>query len=518
LQKHPQCGIRNPTFRPTRLLFFPNGAASHVRVDVSAKGDQKIAYFALSHCWGGAEDILTLRRDNISELSNSIPIAGLARTFQDAIKIVASLGGHYLWIDSLCIIQDCEDDWARESAAMGLIYENAVCTISAHSALNSHDGCYATRDPLLFTPCKIAGTPDDSLFVSLDLKPELSTLQSSKLSSRGWTLQETLLSSRILHFARTGIYWTCRQGYATEIDLQGGVFSKAIDARGKCIFGTSASIQSGAKIRTLNGHFMELRGLNEGTPKGSWSSTWFSIVGEYSERSLTKPGDKIAAISAIAQRSAQLIGYSYAAGLWRECFLQNMMWTVDRWEPFDRPKMYRGPTWSWASVNGKIENWCSTSEFSHEDHKVTFLAKVIDITVSTHEADSEQTGRIYSGSCTILGKLASATELLPAALSGKPKRQVNFHWDNQCHGNLYPDTSGCWPALEEIFLIPLHQEALDTPRKQIEQGIVVQVEQTGRAYQRIGIFSFSSHDWHEDFEFTTSRWFNNCGIQEILII
>jgi hypothetical protein len=206
LQKHPQCGTHKPHFRPTRLLFFPNGAASYVRIDVSANDDDKTDYFALNHCWGGAEDILALRRGNISELSNPIPVASLARTFQDAIKIVASLGGHYLWIDSLCIIQNCEDDWARESAAIGLVYKITVCTIAAHTALNSHNGCYATRDPLLFAPCKIAGTPDGSLFVSLDLKPELSTLRSSKLSSRGWALQETLLFSRILHFARTGIY------------------------------------------------------------------------------------------------------------------------------------------------------------------------------------------------------------------------------------------------------------------------------------------------------------------------
>jgi hypothetical protein len=206
---------------------------------------------------------------------------------------------------------------------------------------------------------------------------------------------------------------------------------------------------------------MELEDLNAGIPKGNWSSTWFSIVEEFSKQFLMKLEDRIAAMSAIAQRSAQLTGYRYAAGLWRECLLQNMMWTVDRWESFDRPKMYRGPTWSWASVDGKI----------------------IDITVSTHEADSRQTGRIYSGSCTILGKLASATELMPAALSGKPKYKVNFDWDDQCHGNLYPDTSGCWPALEEILLIPLHQNAQKTPRRQSEQGIVVQVEQTGRVYQ-----------------------------------
>jgi hypothetical protein len=70
---------------------------------------------------------------------------------------------------------------------------------------------------------------------------------------------------------------------------------------------------------------MELEDLNAGIPKGNWSSTWFSIVGEFSKLFLMKLEDRIAAMSAIAQRSAQLTGYRYAAGLWRECFLQNMM-------------------------------------------------------------------------------------------------------------------------------------------------------------------------------------------------
>jgi hypothetical protein len=95
-QKHPQCNTCEASFRPTRLLFLPSRTASHVQLHISAKGDDKITYFALSHCWAGAEDILTLRQSSILKLSNSIPITDLAKTFQHAIRIVTHLGGQYL--------------------------------------------------------------------------------------------------------------------------------------------------------------------------------------------------------------------------------------------------------------------------------------------------------------------------------------------------------------------------------------------------------------------------------------
>jgi hypothetical protein len=151
---------------------------------------------------------------------------------------------------------------------MDLAYENAVCTIAAHTALNSHDGCYATRDPLLFTPCKIAGTPDDSLFGSLDLKPELSTLRSSKLSSRGWRLQETLLSSRILHFARTGIYLTCLKGRETEIDLQGGNFFSGHWCERKTYFWSFCIHLEWGKGSHTQQPFYGIRGSKRRNPEG----------------------------------------------------------------------------------------------------------------------------------------------------------------------------------------------------------------------------------------------------------
>jgi Heterokaryon incompatibility protein (HET) len=74
-----------------------------------------------------------------------------------------------LWIDSLCIIQDCLNDWARELVVMGSIYENAVCTISAHAASNSHYGCYETRDPLRYSLCRVLSTANHTLYAAIPL-------------------------------------------------------------------------------------------------------------------------------------------------------------------------------------------------------------------------------------------------------------------------------------------------------------------------------------------------------------
>jgi hypothetical protein len=74
-------------------------------------------YLALSHCWGRA-NILKTELSCLEDFHEHIPFRKLCRNFQHAISITRRLGYRYLWIDSLCIIQDSAEDWARESAQM----------------------------------------------------------------------------------------------------------------------------------------------------------------------------------------------------------------------------------------------------------------------------------------------------------------------------------------------------------------------------------------------------------------
>ncbi|KAH8654616.1 heterokaryon incompatibility, partial [Tricladium varicosporioides] len=87
-------------------------------------------YLTLSHCWGGGNNF-KLQAGNLKHLKSEIPLDQLPRTFRDAMVITKVLGYRYLWIDSLCIIQDSEEDWAQEAGRMAQVYGNAILNLAA---------------------------------------------------------------------------------------------------------------------------------------------------------------------------------------------------------------------------------------------------------------------------------------------------------------------------------------------------------------------------------------------------
>src|SRR5204862_4886168 len=181
--------------------------------------DKDFKYCTLTHCWGDGSDIPKLTVAQISEFQIPFNVASLPRTFQDAIHITKSLGISYLWIDSLCIIQDSADDWAREAARMGSIYENSACTIAAAAARNAHGGCFFARNPLNYVPCKIPYSKDPPVYSHSPARPSgqwHDIVMSSPLMARAWVVQELLLSPRMLFCGDQGMFWMCSQGIADE--------------------------------------------------------------------------------------------------------------------------------------------------------------------------------------------------------------------------------------------------------------------------------------------------------------
>lgn len=107
-------------------------------------------YTILSHCWG-SRTLVTTTMTTIKERMHGIPFSTLPRTFQDVVIITRHFGVKYLWVDSLCIIQDNRQDWVEESVKMGDYYRNALFTISALDAANSEEGMLAQRHPTSLT-------------------------------------------------------------------------------------------------------------------------------------------------------------------------------------------------------------------------------------------------------------------------------------------------------------------------------------------------------------------------------
>lgn len=131
-----------PRWFPSRLLEI--GDDSIRLVEVLNKTPTS-PYVTLSHCWGKAQ-FLTLKQSNLDQFTKSIPASSLPRTFQDAVAIAKRLKIYYIWIDSLCIIQDLKNDWLKEASLMHKIYANAYCNIAATGARDSSYGLFIERD------------------------------------------------------------------------------------------------------------------------------------------------------------------------------------------------------------------------------------------------------------------------------------------------------------------------------------------------------------------------------------
>jgi hypothetical protein len=132
-----------------------------------------------------------LPTDNYASFVNGLELSDLPKTLRDAILATRKLGISYLWIDSLCIIQDSHTDWTSESVKMRQIYRNSWLNLAAAMAKDSIEGLFVLRAPLQVAPCyiKARGTGN--------IKPVRSTYEVDRrgpdkmiLCTRAWVFQE----------------------------------------------------------------------------------------------------------------------------------------------------------------------------------------------------------------------------------------------------------------------------------------------------------------------------------------
>ena len=101
-------------------------------------------YATLSYCWGGPQRKAT-STENLASYLDRIELRTLPQTLQDAVFVTRKLGLQYIWIDSLCIVQDAELMKTHEVGRMDRIYSNSYITISANCATSCEDGFLQTR-------------------------------------------------------------------------------------------------------------------------------------------------------------------------------------------------------------------------------------------------------------------------------------------------------------------------------------------------------------------------------------
>ncbi|KAF2799255.1 hypothetical protein K505DRAFT_266024, partial [Melanomma pulvis-pyrius CBS 109.77] len=118
---------------PSRLIDVGDSTSKTLLLYLT--NDVSVDYVALSYCWGPQAQKQILTQYNSSEWrSKGLSIVPLPRTIQDAVTVTRGLGLRYLWVDSLCIIQDSQEDIEQEIGKMQYVYENAYVTVVAADA------------------------------------------------------------------------------------------------------------------------------------------------------------------------------------------------------------------------------------------------------------------------------------------------------------------------------------------------------------------------------------------------
>jgi len=201
LCSHDYCqkATTQETRLPTRVLDIGPVDGSEQPYLLETRGMHG-SYIALSHCWGGQVP-LTTTSNTISQRKLCISLTSLPKTFRDAVLISRRLGVRYLWIDSLCIIQDSKIDWEKESAIMGDVYGHSYLTIAARGAANAEIGCFIPRKKEFPTCCLEYrnGSIKGHMYVR-DPAFQTERIDQSPLDERGWVFQERILSPRNLYY------------------------------------------------------------------------------------------------------------------------------------------------------------------------------------------------------------------------------------------------------------------------------------------------------------------------------
>lgn len=350
------------------------------KVCLSQTDNQKGAYITLSHRWEDDTGKCSTTTENYNAHRAEVPFSDLTKTFQDAILVAHRIGIRYLWIDSICIIQEGDGglDWKKESEKMAQYYQHSIFTLAAvrgrgQAGLFSNESQLGDRTLIRLPYRDRSGNKRGYMYLYL-IDHDLSTsygkeIRGNELFGRGWVYQEQMLSRRLLYYTEAGVIFECRTGNPestlgdqwTKNDVQGGDF--------EAVF---------RWIRRTENERKRSNPLISVLLKGKFDlvqrsfDTWYKLAEEYSSKNLSFWSDRITALSGIAAEYRlfmQLWGIPpYLSGIWTGDACCGLLWkqqTVaqsiwqtklerDEGVPKKSERARGIPSWSWASIPALI--------------------------------------------------------------------------------------------------------------------------------------------------------------------
>ncbi|EEU37108.1 uncharacterized protein NECHADRAFT_86704 [Fusarium vanettenii 77-13-4] len=434
-----RCGQQRRNWHPGRLIEVgsPQKKPRLVnREDAQLEG----GYAALSHCWGPNPNFLMLKTDNESEFRREIPIEKLPASFRDAIVTCRRLDIPYLWIDSLCIIQDSRSDWLLQSEEMFKVYLNCELNIAIDASASAHEGAFRKRDPRCLQDCCV-WTPffkpqghdtqfiaDENEFESID--DFAWAREEAPLTKRAWIFQERLLSPRTLYFSSDRISWECGLKRSITEYLP---------------FSNDNALGRGFDVTFVAQYTI---------PENGTLFDFYDFVDLYTDRELTFPdADKLVAFAAVARRCASWFKGDYCAGIFRDTMPWGLLWQTPslEWslEWMTRSQTWRAPSWSWASMDCCVRGDLIPTEQN------TDLAKVVDVSVELVDPNNPF-GQVKSASLALTGPLVTIDALVYSdCQTTQEDLPPRIGWENGTsalghHFELRPDESFEWNGSDSI--------------------------------------------------------------------
>ena len=434
IQTHKYCSesLRS-SYRPARLIDLGRDFDfTRARLVESAPGDEPVHYLALSYCWGPhiPEEAKTFH-STLAESKRRLRRSRLPRTFKHFFAMAKIIGVQYVWIDSLCILQDDEQDWQRETAAMGQIYSSAICTIAAESAKDCKGGIWLESGFRV-----VNGSTRQDITQQQNLENYLAKcdqrFQECALQKRGWAVQERELSPRVLHFTFAHVFWECRESKKDAAVLLGscdavagsesGRASNSYDWRTTQLRALDMPLEARTEImvpeysqpihnpRALSAFNNRLSPDYENVLYAF--SVWRTIVEEYSNRTFSRWTDRLPALSGLASELEASLNSDYIAGIWSND-LHGLLWTIN----YNTPALHHsseGPSWSWASVPTPVDyKWLHMAlDYAGEDLSFP-VSRVVYHDIIPIGTDTK--GRCANGLIQLNGRgrlIASKQELL----------------------------------------------------------------------------------------------------------
>lgn len=522
---HENCTYFGKVPVPTRVIKVPKDSKQVPKLVVTSSQDYG-EYVALSHTSDPKSETSKLTTLDLQQFQQGMDLTCLSQNFLDAIEITRRLGFEYIWIDALCTIQDDEDDRNKEASKVAKTYGLAALTISATAATDSHSGIFSDRH-VHYSP--MLGRNKD-LCLRLNLLRWNWDIEHSPLETHGWAAQARMLSPRVLHFTKRQVVWECASEWYYEAsgvpDKQYGsgqidhsyrkvVFQPIVNDTLKRMLqlpGTEEVKAEASSPSTDSPNTSDTK--NNPTNSAKRLKSWLQNISEYSGRSLPLPSDKLSAVAGIATITDNGTMGVYLAGIWSKNIEFGLSW-ARQLSLLTRPAEYRAPSWSWASLDGKISYdmpACLSRSSKEpvrrlrwvEDHRPTLVEHHMILRFPGQPYMGVQKGSyiVLEGHCITFDQLIqSAGEDQDKFFRATTVLDSSPIFDCPCCG---PDKQGGEhidnPSDIADLLMVLHGENWDDWRGHVDLLMLRTSRDDPMAFERSGLVRLSRRDCHGENE------------------